>query len=60
MLWPADDLIDGALLDDRAAIEHDDRAAQLVRRGQVVRHVQDRDPQVLVQLAQLAQDGRAK
>ena len=42
------------------AIQHDDVVGHLIGGGQIVRDVDDRDAELLVQLAQRAQDGRAQ
>jgi hypothetical protein len=52
----ADDLLDVAGFGDQAAVEDDDVLADLIRSGQVVRNVDQRDPEIVVKLAQVGQD----
>jgi hypothetical protein len=60
MLRLLDDEADLAGLGDRPAVEDDDVLADLVRRRQVVRDVDQRDAEAAVQLAQALQDRRAQ
>ena len=52
--------LDIAGLHNRGAVKHQDRVGDLIGRGEVVGDVQDRDSQLLVQLAQAAENGRAQ
>ena len=54
----ANDLLDVASFGDQAAIENNDVLTDLIGGGQIVRDVDQRDPEFIVQLAQAREDGR--
>ena len=60
MFGVAHDLLDVAGLGDQAAVEHDDVLADLIRGGQIVRDVDQRNPEFVVKFAKARQNGRSE
>ena len=56
MLWPVEDLVAVALLDDGAAQHHHDVVREMLDHRKIVRHKQIRQAELLLQIEQQVED----